>query len=152
MTNESLQNAFKEIWKRSLILLNIAKSDLNSHITNDHPCDYAESDYPGGPANSAVRLNSSAGDSNTPVYFSGGEPVACTSLDLDTSGNAATATALTTSAGSATQPVYFSNGKPAACTYTLGKSVPSDAVFTDTVYTHPTTPGSKHIPGGGSSG
>lgn len=47
-------------------------------------------------------------------------------------GNAATATALTTSAGSATQPVYFNDGKPVACTYTLGKSVPSNAVFTDT--------------------
>ena len=45
---------------------------------------------------------------------------------------AATATKLTTSAGSATQPVYFSDGKPVSCTYTLGKSVPSDAVFTDT--------------------
>lgn len=53
------------------------------------------------------------------------------------SGNAATATALTSSAGNATQPVYFSNGKPVACTYTLGKSVPSNAVFTDTVYTLP---------------
>lgn len=50
-------------------------------------------------------------------------------------GNAATATALTTSAGSATQPVYFSSGKPVAMTYTLGKSVPSNAVFTDTTYT-----------------
>ena len=67
-------------------------------------------------------------------------------------GNAATATALTTSAGSATQPVYFSNGKPVKTTYTLGKSVPSNAVFTDTKYTHPTTSGNKHIPSGGSSG
>ena len=49
-------------------------------------------------------------------------------------GNSATATALTTSAGSATQPVYFSDGKPVATTYTLGKSVPSNAVFTDTTY------------------
>ena len=48
------------------------------------------------------------------------------------SGNASSATALTTSAGSATQPVYFTGGKPSACTYTLGKSVPSNAVFTDT--------------------
>ena len=50
-------------------------------------------------------------------------------------GNADTATSstkLTTSAGSATQPVYFSDGKPVATTYTLGKSVPSNAVFTDT--------------------
>lgn len=38
----------------------------------------------------------------------------------------------TTAAGSATQPVYFVDGKPVATTYTLGKSVPADAVFTDT--------------------
>lgn len=56
------------------------------------------------------------------------------------SGNASTATTaskLGTNAGSATQPVYFSNGVPVATTYTLGKSVPSDAKFTDTVYTLP---------------
>ena len=47
-------------------------------------------------------------------------------------GNADTATKLTSSAGSATQPVYFSDGKPVATTYTLGKSVPADAKFTDT--------------------
>lgn len=41
------------------------------------------------------------------------------------------------SAGSTVQPVYFSNGKPVACTYTLGKSVPSNAKFTDTVYKLP---------------
>ena len=67
-------------------------------------------------------------------------------------GNASTATALTTNAGSATQPVYFSNGKPVASTstvggtttpmylkagvmtalgYTIAKSVPSGAKFTD---------------------
>ena len=43
-------------------------------------------------ANTADKLTSNAGDNNTPVYFSNGVPVACTSLDLDTSGNAATAT------------------------------------------------------------
>lgn len=48
-------------------------------------------------------------------------------------GSATSAVKLDTStAGSATQPVYFSGGKPVACTYTLGKSVPSNAVFTDT--------------------
>lgn len=46
--------------------------------------------------------------------------------------SATTATKLGTNAGSATQPVYFSGGKPVACTYTLSKSVPSNAVFTDT--------------------
>lgn len=40
----------------------------------------------------------------------------------------------TATAGSATRPIYFSDGKPVACTYTLGKSVPSNAVFTDTKY------------------
>lgn len=55
-----------------------------------------------------------------------------------TSGNIATATALTSSAGSATQPVYFNEGKPVKCTYTLGKSVPSTAVFTDTTYSNMT--------------
>ena len=47
-------------------------------------------------------------------------------------GSATSAVKLDSSAGSATQPVYFSGGKPVACTYTLGKSVPSNAVFTDT--------------------
>ncbi len=36
--------------------------------------------------------------------------------------------------------------------HTLLKSVPADAVFTDTVYVHPTTAGYKHIPTGGKSG
>ena len=47
-------------------------------------------------------------------------------------GSATSAVKLDSSAGSATQPIYFSSGKPVACTYTLGKSVPSNAVFTDT--------------------
>lgn len=36
--------------------------------------------------------------------------------------------------------------------HTLLKSVPADAVFTDTVYVHPTIAGYKHIPAGGKSG
>lgn len=48
-------------------------------------------------------------------------------------GSATSAVKLDTiTAGTATQPVYFSDGKPVACTYTLEKSVPSYAVFTDT--------------------
>lgn len=40
-----------------------------------------------------------------------------------------------TSVGSSTQPVYFdANGKPVAISYTISKSVPSNAVFTDTTY------------------
>ena len=49
--------------------------------------------------------------------------------------NAATADTagkLSVNAGSTTQPVYFSGGKPVATSYTLAKSVPADAKFTDT--------------------
>lgn len=49
-----------------------------------------------------------------------------------TTDNVASANALTSNAGSATQPIYFSGGKPVACSYSLSKSVPSNAVFTDT--------------------
>lgn len=57
------------------------------------------------------------------------------------SGGSATSAAKldTATAGSATQPVYFTGGKPTACSYTLGKSVPSNAVFTDTTYSDATT-------------
>ena len=47
-------------------------------------------------------------------------------------GSANSAVKLDSSAGSATQPVYFKDGKPVATTYTLNKTVPSDAKFTDT--------------------
>ena len=65
-------------------------------------------------------------------------------INGDISGNAATATSATnattaeklgTNAGSGTQPIYFSNGIPVATTYSLNKTVPSDAKFTDTTYT-----------------
>lgn len=36
--------------------------------------------------------------------------------------------------------------------HTISSDVPENAKFTDTVYTHPTTSGNKHIPSGGSSG
>ncbi len=36
--------------------------------------------------------------------------------------------------------------------HTVLSDVPANAKFTDTVYTHPTTSGNKHIPSGGSSG
>lgn len=49
------------------------------------------------------------------------------------------ATCLTSSAGSSNTPVYFNNeGKPVAISYQVNKTVPSNAVFTDTVYTLPT--------------
>ena len=51
--------------------------------------------------------------------------------------NATTATKLgTATKGSATQPIYLSAGAPVACTYSLAKSVPADAKFTDTTYSN----------------
>ena len=43
-----------------------------------------------------------------------------------------------TAKGSATQPVYWNGTAWTNTTYTLGKSVPADAKFTDTVYSLPT--------------
>ena len=43
-----------------------------------------------------------------------------------------------TAKGSATQPVYWNGSAWTNTTHTLGKSVPADAKFTDTVYTLPT--------------
>lgn len=68
--------------------------------------------------------------------FNGGDghltQVSASQFNGNLNGNANTATALTSSAGSSTQPIYFSGGKPVACAYTLSKSVPADAKFTDT--------------------
>ena len=43
-----------------------------------------------------------------------------------------------TAIGTATNPIYWNGTKFVKTTYTLGKSVPADAKFTDTVYTLPT--------------
>lgn len=42
-------------------------------------------------------------------------------------------------AGDANKPVYFKDGKPVPISYTIEKSVPSDAKFTDTTYQNATT-------------
>lgn len=118
MTNQSLKEALKTMWKNTLNLLDITKSALSAHISNTdnphkvsiydigaaasgHTHNYAGSSSAGGAANSANKLN--------------------------------------TNAGSATNPVYFSNGIPVKTTYTLGASVPSGAKFTDTTYSNATT-------------
>ena len=46
-------------------------------------------------------------------------------------GAAISANKLNTDAGSDVNPIYFSNGIPVACTYSLNKTVPSNALFTD---------------------
>lgn len=72
------------------------QTQLDGKSSTSHTHNYAGSSSAGGAATSANKLNTNAGDSNTPVYFNNGVPVACTSLDLNTSGNAATATKLQT--------------------------------------------------------
>ena len=82
-----------------------------------------------GTADTAVKLSSSAGAGNKPIYFSSGKPVACgSSLDVSITGDCGGSSATCTgNAGSATKlnitglvgetykPVYFSNGSPVAC-------------------------------------
>lgn len=69
------------------------QTQLNGKSNTSHTHSYAGSSSVGGSATSAVKLDTStAGDSNTPVYFTGGKPVACTSLDLNTSGSSASCT------------------------------------------------------------
>lgn len=75
----------------------------------------------------------------------------------DISGKQDKSTAVThtanTAVGSAAKPVYVAaNGVVTAITHSVNADVPANAKFTDTVYTHPTTSGNKHIPSGGSSG
>ena len=87
-------------------------------------------------ATTASKLSntSAIGSNSQPVYFtSAGTPTVATAVTATTANSAAQATKLSTGdKGSATQPVYFDDGVPVACTYTLAKSVPADAVFTDT--------------------
>ena len=77
----------------------------------------------------------------TTSYFNSGTTLnpSTNTIAANISGNAGTATTATKigtdTVGSATQPVYINAGVPTKCTYTLEKSVPSDAVFTDTTYT-----------------
>ena len=64
-------------------------------------------------------------------------PASTAYAGASTAGGSATSAAKldnSTDAGSTTQPVYFSSGVPTATTYSLSKSVPADAVFTDTTY------------------
>ena len=64
----------------------------------------------------------------------------------NTVANATTATKLGTSTvGGTTTPIYLNEGTAMACTYSLNKTVPSDAVFTDTKNTAGSTDTSSKI-------
>ena len=81
------------------------------------------------------QINSVTLSGNKSLSDIGALPNTTTYAGSSTVGGSATSAAkLDTNAGSGTQPVYFSNGVPTATTYALNKTVPSDAVFTDTTY------------------
>lgn len=105
----------------------------SAYAPASHTHNYAGSSTPGGPAYSASKLNTSTGDVEAPVYFSGGIPVACTPYSKASVSYAGTAGHLGLSTiGGTTTPIYLNNGSPTALKYTIAKSVPADAVFTDT--------------------
>ena len=54
------------------------QTQLNGKAASSHTHNYASSSSAGGAANSANKLNTDAGSSTQPVYFSGGKPVAAT--------------------------------------------------------------------------
>ena len=54
------------------------QTQLNGKAASSHTHNYAGSSSAGGAANSANKLNTNAGSSTQPVYFSGGKPVAAT--------------------------------------------------------------------------
>ena len=56
-------------------------------------------------------------------------------ITINNVANATTASKLgSTTIGSTTRPIYLNNGTPTQISYTISKSVPSNAVFTDTTY------------------
>ncbi len=76
-------------------------------------------------------------DETVPIHASS----AAAAIIADGANEATYAVALGTNSGggynigSATQPVYIKAGRATACTYSLNKTVPSNAVFTDTHWT-----------------
>lgn len=97
------------------------QTTLDEKSNTSHTHNYAGSSSAGGSATSAVKLDTStAGDSNTPVYFSGGKPVACTSLDLNTSGSSASCT------GNSATATKLSSGRTISLTGDVTGSVSFD--------------------------
>lgn len=97
----------------------VGLSNVNNTADADKSVKYATSASSASSATTATtatKLGSATiGSGTQPVYL-----------------NAGAATASTSTVGSATQPVYMNKGVLTAGTYTLKKSVPSNAVFTDT--------------------
>lgn len=58
-----------------------------------------------------------------------------TRVKIDSSGHVTDTSAFNGTVGGTTTPIYFNAGVPTAMSYTIAKSVPSNAVFTDTMLT-----------------
>ena len=116
-TNTDTKNTAGSTDTSSKIFLVGATSQAANPQTYSHDTAYVGTDgcvYSGGTKTSVVgHTHSYAGSSSA-------------------GGAATSANKLNTNAGSATTPIYFSNGIPKACSYSLNKTVPSNAVFTDT--------------------
>lgn len=75
-----------------------------------------------------------------------GESTACIVQKINQAIDAINNSGFTSSTvGSQTQPIYLANGVATPCTYTLEKSVPSNAVFTDTKNTAGSTDSSSKL-------
>ena len=83
-------------------------------------------------ANPRMYVRGATNNNGASKWDASWKTIAYTSDKPATAGTADVAKKLSTTAGSATQPVYFKDGVPVATTYTLNKTVPSDAKFTDT--------------------
>ena len=153
------------------------KDSAGSWLTGTIAVKNGSKGSPGDPGTSvtitSVSQNDNAGGTST-VTFSDGKTLSIkngTGLELGTTsttalkgdtkyaasvsagGSATSAVKLeTATAGTSTNPCYFTGGKPSACTYSLNKTVPSDAVFTDVnVTTTATTSTTFYVAGSSSS-
>lgn len=94
--------------------------------------------YTLGTSGNTVTLTPSSGNAQSitvPYATSAGSATSATTASKLGSSNV----------GSATNPIYLASGTATACTYSLNKTVPSDAVFTDTKNTAGSTDTSSKI-------
>ena len=75
--NLYIQHKSSDTWSTSLLLNEASQS--NGLISTSYKIQAAE--FLGNASTATKLTTETAGDSNTPVYFTGGKPVACTSLD-----------------------------------------------------------------------
>lgn len=112
-------------------------SATNTFLRNDgswaSPAAGSDTTYTIGTSGNNITLTPSSGSVQSitaPYATSAGSAASATSAT-----SATTASKLGSSnVGSATNPIYLNGGTATACTYSLNKTVPSDAVFTDTTY------------------